>query len=104
VGWLHRLPYHPYQIIAKCVQVCLVAQLGREGFQGLPRIVLAAIEAAIYEALYATPQGFKQRSDHHGGDDYGQLGLLEAVDDFVGRLTTLYDLAVQDVAHDVHVQ
>src|SRR5215218_9827723 len=29
---------------------------------------------------------------------------LGAVDDFVGRLTTFYDLAVQDVAHDVHVQ
>jgi hypothetical protein len=29
---LHRLPYHPNQIITQCVQVRLVPQLGREGF------------------------------------------------------------------------
>jgi hypothetical protein len=28
-------------------------KLGREGFQGLSRVVFAAIEAPIYEALYA---------------------------------------------------
>jgi hypothetical protein len=32
VGGLHRLPYHPYQVVAQCVQVGLVAQPGREGF------------------------------------------------------------------------
>jgi hypothetical protein len=31
------------------------------------------------------------------------LRLLDAVGDFVWRLTTLYDLADQDVVHDVHV-
>src|SRR5918995_3738565 len=29
---LHRLPYHPHQVFAQGVQVCFVAQLGREGF------------------------------------------------------------------------
>ena len=28
VGRLHRIPYYTYQIIAQCVQICLVAQLG----------------------------------------------------------------------------
>ena len=32
VGWLHRLPYHSYQIVAQRAQVCFVAQAGREGF------------------------------------------------------------------------
>jgi hypothetical protein len=25
VGWLHRLPYHPYQIISQGFEVCFVA-------------------------------------------------------------------------------
>src|SRR5215218_11448869 len=29
---LHSLPYHPHQVFAQGVQVCFVAQLGREGF------------------------------------------------------------------------
>src|SRR5215208_1058577 len=53
VGWLHSLPYDTYQVLAQCIQVCWVAQLGREGVQGLPGIVLPSIEAASYEALYA---------------------------------------------------
>jgi hypothetical protein len=32
VGRLHRFPYHPHQIIAKCVQICFVAELAREGY------------------------------------------------------------------------
>jgi hypothetical protein len=76
MGWLHRLPYHPYQVIAQGIQVCLVAQLGREGFQGLGCIVLAAIEAPVYERLDTSPQGVEECGDHQGGDDYGQLGLL----------------------------
>jgi hypothetical protein len=35
VSGLHRHSYHPDEIIAKRVQVGFVAQLGREGFQGL---------------------------------------------------------------------
>ena len=51
VGGLHRLPYHPDQIIAKCAQVCFVAQLGREGFHGLCSVVLTAIEAPVNNSL-----------------------------------------------------
>ena len=25
VRWLHRLTYHPYQVVAQCLQVCAVA-------------------------------------------------------------------------------
>jgi hypothetical protein len=61
VGWLHSLPYHPHQIVAQGVEVRLVPELGREGFQGLPRVVLPTVEAPIYERLYAPPQGSEQR-------------------------------------------
>jgi hypothetical protein len=52
---LHHLLYHAHQIFAECVQVCFVTQLGREGFQGLSSIVLAAVEAPVYERLYTPP-------------------------------------------------
>ncbi len=55
VGRLHRLFYHAHRIIADCVQVSFVAQLGREGFQGLSSIVLAAVEAPVDERLYTPP-------------------------------------------------
>jgi hypothetical protein len=35
VGWLHRLPYHSYQVVAQGLEVCLVAHVGREGSEGL---------------------------------------------------------------------
>jgi hypothetical protein len=35
VGGLHRLPYRPDEIIAKCVQVCFVVRLDQKGFQSL---------------------------------------------------------------------
>src|SRR5215204_5532247 len=73
---LHRLPHYPHQIAAQGVEVSLVPELRREGFQGLPRVVLLAIEPAIYEGLDAAAQGHEQRGDGEGGDDYGQLGLL----------------------------
>jgi hypothetical protein len=66
LGRLHRLPYHPYQIIAKCVQVCFFAQLGRESFQGLSRVLLIAVEAPVYKALNAPPERSKQRRDQEG--------------------------------------
>src|SRR5215204_2042920 len=51
---LHSLPYHPHQVFAQGVQVCLVPKLGGECFQGLSRVVLPAVEAAVYEGLDAT--------------------------------------------------
>jgi hypothetical protein len=57
VGWLHRLPYHSHQIVAEGLQVCFMAQLSREGFQGLSGIVLPTIEATIHYRLYSAPEG-----------------------------------------------
>src|SRR5215204_551027 len=73
---LHRLPYHPYQVVAQRVQVGLVSEFGREGFQGLGCVVLPAIEAPVYEGLDAASQGHEQRCYHKGGDHDGQLRLL----------------------------
>jgi hypothetical protein len=42
VSRLHRLPNYPYQVVVQRVQGCFVAQSGREGFQGLSRVVLLA--------------------------------------------------------------
>src|SRR5215210_4374200 len=30
VGWLHRLPYHPHQIVAQGLKIRLVPELGRK--------------------------------------------------------------------------
>src|SRR5215211_1383831 len=76
VGGLHRLPYHIYQVVAECVQICFVAQLGREGLQRLSGIVLPTVEAPIDEALDAPPQGREQRGDHQGGCDHSECGSL----------------------------
>ena len=64
VCWLHRLPNHPHQIVAQGVQVYLVTQLGREGFECLSSVVFPAVEAAIYKRPDASPQRAEQRSDH----------------------------------------
>jgi hypothetical protein len=66
VGGLHRLPYHPNQVVAQCLQVRFVSYLGREGFQGLSGIVLAPVEATVYERLDAPSQGSKQRCNQEG--------------------------------------
>src|SRR5215218_5217568 len=66
VGGLHRLPYHPYQVIAQGLKVCFVAQLSRECFQGLSGVVLLPAEASIDEALDAPPQGGEQRRYQEG--------------------------------------
>jgi hypothetical protein len=76
MGRLHRLPYHPHQIVSQGVQVCFVSQLGRERFQCLSSIILPTVEAPVYEALYAPPQGSKQRGDQERGSHDREGGLL----------------------------
>ena len=56
----HRLSHHANQIVVQCFEVRLVPQLGREGFQGPSSIVLAAVEALVYERLDATTQRGEQ--------------------------------------------
>src|SRR5215208_2617752 len=100
VGWLHRLPHLPYQVVAQGVQVCLVPEPDREDFEGLPRVVLAAVETPIYEALCATPQRVEQGSYDQSGGDYGQLGLLLlASESAEGRLCGRHATEVDHCQH-----
>src|SRR5215211_1678832 len=76
VRGLHRLPYHPHQILLQRLEVRLVPQLDGEGFQGLPGVVLAAVEAAVNEGLDAPTHRVEERRYREGGDHHGQLRLL----------------------------
>jgi hypothetical protein len=67
VGWLHRFSYRTYQVIAQSVQVCLITQLGGEGFQGLSNVALTAVETPLDETLYAASQGAENRRYQNGG-------------------------------------
>ena len=53
---LHCSAYYPHQVVAEDVQVRLFAQPGVEGCQRLCCIILAAVEAPIYEKLDTSPQ------------------------------------------------
>src|SRR5829696_103910 len=76
VGGLHRLRHHPYEVIIERLQVRLVAQPGREGFERLSRVVLAPVEVTVDKRLDATPQGAEQRRYRECRDDHGKLRLL----------------------------
>src|SRR5215217_8302573 len=76
VGGLHRLPYHFHQILLQRLEVRLVPQLDGEGFQGLPYVVFAAVEAAVDEALDMAPQRVGECGDKQGGGHHDQLRQL----------------------------
>src|SRR5919106_5674087 len=87
MGRLHRLPNYSDEVVAEGAQVCLVAQLRGECLKGLPRIVLVAIEAAVYERLDIAAQWVEERCDHDGGGDDGELRkVLSAGKGLNGRL------------------
>src|SRR5215207_1833568 len=92
VGRLYRLRYYSHQIVVQRLQVFLVPQSGREGFQCLPRVVPTAVEPAVYKRLVAMTQWAEQRCYHLGRDDYGELGLLllagKAAEERLGRRHT----------------
>src|SRR5215217_8325620 len=73
---LHCLPYHTHQVVIEGFQVCLVPELGREGFQGLRSIVLTAVEAPVYEGLYAPPQRVEQGCYQERGSYHREGGLF----------------------------
>jgi hypothetical protein len=78
VGWLHRLPYHSHKFGVKRIEVRLVPEFGREGFQGLPSVVLPPVEATVDERLEATTQWVEHRSYQEGGCNDRKCGLLAA--------------------------
>src|SRR5258705_7296060 len=75
VGGLEGGVYNFYQVGAQPAQLYLVADRAAEGGDGLGRVVAAAVEAAVYEALDSAAQGDEQRGDGQGGDDRHQLIL-----------------------------
>jgi hypothetical protein len=60
VGGLHSLPHHPHQFLIQRFEVRLISQLHGEGFEGLPGVVLVAVEAAVYEGLNALRRGLNR--------------------------------------------
>src|SRR5215204_5257669 len=73
---LHRLPHHIYKVAVQLVEVRLIAQLRGECFERLCRIVLPAVEAAVYEVLDAAAQWIEERGDCQGGGHDSQLRPL----------------------------
>jgi hypothetical protein len=63
VDGLQRLLDNPRKIFVQGLQIRLFTKPGRELFQGLPRVVLASVEAAIYERLDTAPQRVEERGD-----------------------------------------
>ena len=61
---LHRLPDHLQQIVAQSIEVRLFSELGGEALEGLSGIILLAVEAPVYERLYAPSQRVEQGGDH----------------------------------------
>ena len=70
---LHGRPYHSHQVVVQRLQVRLIPQRGREGFEGIPRIVLPPVEATIYETLDVPCQRTEQCSDKEGGNHDDEL-------------------------------
>src|SRR5215210_6328655 len=76
VGWLHRPPHDPDEVVAQGVEVRLVSELGREALQRLYRIVLPTVEAAVDKALDAAPRRVEQGGYRQGGGHHHELGTL----------------------------
>ncbi len=65
----HRLGDDFHQVAGQRGEIDLLAERRAEGFEGLARVILAAVEAAVDKALEATAQGLKQRGDEQCRDD-----------------------------------
>src|SRR5919112_1895647 len=78
---LHRLPYHPYQVVIEGFQVRLVPELRRECLKGLSSVVLPAVEPAVHEPLHPATQRYKQGSDGEGRGHDCEGGLLTSEQD-----------------------
>src|SRR5829696_1108316 len=76
MGWLYCLLDDTHELAGQIFEVRLVPQLEGEGFEGLPRVVLAAVEAAVYERLDAVPDGVEEGRDQERRCHHSQLGSL----------------------------
>src|SRR5215212_2749117 len=76
MGWLYCLLDDTHEFAGQIFEVRLVPQLEGEGFEGLPRVVLAAVEAAVYERLDAVPDGVEEGRDQERRCHHSQLGSL----------------------------
>src|SRR5215210_3404969 len=76
VGWLHRAPNDPDEVVAQDVEIRLISKLGREALQRLYRIVLPTVEAAVDKTLDAVPQRVEQGGYSQGGGNHHELGTL----------------------------
>ena len=66
----------PDKVVSQGAEIRLVSELDREGLERLRRVVLSAVEAAVYKTLYAVPQGGEQGGYGQGGGHHRELGLL----------------------------
>src|SRR5215210_5427933 len=78
---LYRLVDHPHKGTDQIFEVYLVAQAGAELFQGLRSIVLAAVEASVYEGLYTMPDRVEERRDQQRRRHDCELGPLSRKND-----------------------
>ena len=92
VGWLHRVPYHTYQIVAQGLKVCSASQRDREGFQSLPCVVVPyhLFNNSFEEAhdrkgeMFGFPR-LRTLIAEHGEERSLESFLLEELYSFVGE-------------------
>src|SRR5215831_9518783 len=70
---LHRFLHHLDQPAGEAIQVYFVSRGPAESLQRPGGVVLATVEAAVYERLDATPQRNKEGRNRQGGDDDCQI-------------------------------
>jgi hypothetical protein len=78
---LHRLPRYYHQIVAQGSEVGLIPERRREALESLSRIILLAVEAPVYERLYAPSQGVEQGCYHESGGHHREGGRLAREED-----------------------
>jgi len=70
---LYGLVDHRHKLASQVIQVDLVALPEAESLKGLSDVVLPAVEAAVYGALYPPSQQAEQRRYSQGRSDDGEL-------------------------------
>ena len=66
---LHRLLHHSKQLVVQLIQIHLLTKIRTEGGNGSGRVILAAIEAPVDDALQATAQRVEEGRYDEGRSD-----------------------------------